>query len=139
MGMIKPWSEDEMKIAQEMYAQGKSYTEIGAALKRTRNGIAGLAHRLNFDRPKKIVEKKIPKKNKDVTPVTVAEVKKDIKIGAPPSDEGLKSLSDLGVNDCRWPFGEEDYTFCARPCLEGHPYCEEHFKLAYIPRRREGA
>lgn len=40
------------------------------------------------------------------------------------------SLLDLKPEDCRWPYGDRDFTFCGHPQLEGSSYCGAHFFLS---------
>jgi len=50
----------------------------------------------------------------------------------------LKTLLDLESHDCRWPIGEPrhpDFHFCGAPQLPGHPYCEQHWRLALQPAK----
>ena len=44
-----------------------------------------------------------------------------------------KALSELGDKDCRFPFGDGPYTFCAQPTAPGLPYCVDHCRVAYQP------
>jgi GcrA cell cycle regulator len=49
-----------------------------------------------------------------------------------------KKLLDLQRSDCRWPIGEPrqpDFHFCGAPQLEGRPYCELHWRMAFQPPR----
>ena len=46
------------------------------------------------------------------------------------------SIYDLGANDCRWPFGDRPpFQFCGREVVDGHPYCAEHVRKSYPPRK----
>jgi hypothetical protein len=46
----------------------------------------------------------------------------------------MKTLIDLEANDCRFPFGDQEFTFCAAPQhlyvfrgeLRKSSYCREH-------------
>lgn len=52
----------------------------------------------------------------------------------------MKNLVDLDANDCRYPFGETDFQFCAKPkhvymrfekvCIS--PYCHEHHLICTL-------
>jgi GcrA cell cycle regulator len=44
-----------------------------------------------------------------------------------------KTLDDLGDRDCRFPYGDGPFTFCARQKVTGLPYCAEHVAIAYRP------
>jgi GcrA cell cycle regulator len=49
-----------------------------------------------------------------------------------------KKLLDLEMSDCRWPIGEPrhpDFYFCGAPQLDGRPYCELHWRMAFQPSR----
>ena len=60
------------------------------------------------------------------------------KISKPKKTSGPKKLLDLEKGDCRWPIGEPrhpDFHFCGAPQLEGRPYCELHWRMAFLPAR----
>jgi GcrA cell cycle regulator len=60
------------------------------------------------------------------------------KISRPKKPSGPKRLIDLEKNDCRWPIGEPrhpDFHFCGAPQLDGRPYCELHWRMAFQPAR----
>ena len=37
------------------------------------------------------------------------------------------SLTDLGPHQCRWPYGNNPYTFCGLDQFAGSSYCPSHF------------
>lgn len=39
------------------------------------------------------------------------------------------SLIDLEPGDCRYPYGNSDFTFCGHLQVEGSPYCLDHLAL----------
>jgi GcrA cell cycle regulator len=39
------------------------------------------------------------------------------------------SLVDLEPNDCRYPYGDNQITFCGHPKMEGSSYCQPHHAL----------
>lgn len=48
------------------------------------------------------------------------------------------SLFDLTPQSCRFPLGDpsnEDFGFCGADRGDTRPYCPEHMRLAYVPRR----
>ena len=49
----------------------------------------------------------------------------------PAERQGEYTLLELGHNDCRWPSGDKDFTFCGMPIQPGFPYCAHHTKKAY--------
>jgi len=40
------------------------------------------------------------------------------------------SLLDLEPGECRWPYGDSNFTFCGNPTLDGCSYCHQHFALS---------
>jgi GcrA cell cycle regulator len=49
-------------------------------------------------------------------------------------------LADLTPNDCRFPYGDRDLTFCGHPKLPHSSYCAEHHALCWQePKSRFGA
>lgn len=50
--------------------------------------------------------------------------------------EMRKSLLDMGKNECRWPYGDGPYTFCARPTSDTYPsYCVAHAMVHFLGRK----
>lgn len=49
-------------------------------------------------------------------------------------------LLDLEPNDCRYPYGDHEVTFCGHPQANGSSYCLKHFDLCWVePKKRFGA
>lgn len=45
------------------------------------------------------------------------------------------ALVELQAGDCRYPYGDTDFTFCGLPALAGAPYCVPHYHLCrQVPR-----
>lgn len=42
-------------------------------------------------------------------------------------------LSDLGANECRYPYGDGPFTFCGCSTGDGMPYCFPHMQLTHRP------
>jgi GcrA cell cycle regulator len=50
----------------------------------------------------------------------------------------LKTVDTLEPYDCRWPIGDPrhpDFHFCGAPQLPGRPYCELHWRMAFLPAK----
>jgi hypothetical protein len=63
----------------------------------------------------------------------LAPVRASAAISRPPGYR--PGLLELGKYECRWPYGNCRYTFCAERCVEGSSYCSEHVRMAYTSRR----
>jgi GcrA cell cycle regulator len=49
-----------------------------------------------------------------------------------------KTMETLMAQDCRWPIGDpqgQDFHFCGKQKVDGHPYCEFHVRRANQPTR----
>jgi hypothetical protein len=47
-----------------------------------------------------------------------------------------KTLANLEQNDCRWPIGDPKdpaFHFCGARKLDGRPYCQAHWQMAFQP------
>lgn len=45
-------------------------------------------------------------------------------------------LLDLKAGQCRAPYGDNPFSFCGHPVLEGQSYCAPHCARFYLPRAR---
>jgi len=125
------WTDERVALLTKLWGEGKTAAEIASALGGvTRNAVIGKAHRLKLsNRISPIQQNKKPPSSPKVERKTEP---KPIKV-----DKGEKqgiALTDLGVDMCRWPYGDpkdEDFGFCGDESISGIPYCEEHAKAAY--------
>lgn len=130
----------------KMWNEGKTSGDIAFELEITRNSVMGAIYRaqksglaMRKDQStavrnkskskKKVIKKDEPiKKNvlgKRIGPAVVDLPKTEIK-NAP------KTLMQLEPHDCRWVI--RDGYFCAAPSKSSlQPWCEEHFKIVYVP------
>jgi GcrA cell cycle regulator len=49
-----------------------------------------------------------------------------------------KTVETLETNDCRWPIGDPrhaDFHFCGAPKVPRGPYCELHWRMAFLPAK----
>lgn len=133
--MANHWTDKDVEKARQLYYKGATYSAIAEELSRTRNAIAGLCNRYQFERgpkpPKVVAAKKV------VAAVTkkVKEIVEVIAPPPPPPRNVPKSLIELELHDCRWPIGDSDFQFCAEEVVPGKPYCLKHCKIAYVPSR----
>jgi len=141
-----------------MWNEGKVSGEIARELHTTRNVVMGVVYRAQKQglavkkgpseppppKPKAVV--RLP--DKKVSKHKGVVVRKDVlgkKIGPapvelPPTPEVVvktmpKRLLQLGAYDCRWTV--KDGYFCGAPSKSMlRPWCEEHYKLVYVPVNR---
>lgn len=145
------WKPEYITILKQMWAEGKSATEVAHAIPQfTRNAVIGKCHRLKLTDhgPHKHVAKprtkvqtladnslKMRAKRKLVSkPLKPIDLPRLVLV---PESKHL-TIFELTPHTCKWPFGDRPYTFCGRNPVDGYPYCEFHKGIAYRepePRR----
>ena len=139
--MAAPWTPHLERRVLEMWGMNASYTEIGDALGMTRSAIAGKLKRLRAEgrvsgrkhNASRDVENAIrrkadlpPKFRQEFQTITIAS---PVPTDPSPVTEGSKDLVDLKPFECRYPFGNGPYRFCAKPTLIGSSWCAYHHLL----------
>ncbi len=125
MAVESIWSDDaRVAVLREMWAMGKTASEIAKELGTTRNAVIGKAHRLELTgRPSPIKQRLVK------TPPVQA---------TPQKATGSATILALGDRSCKWPMGDPlsaEFHFCGKNAAGGLPYCEQHAQLAYQPKR----
>lgn len=144
IGYSKPkpigvWSKEEDRCLRALWLEGKTAAQIERMIGRSRNAVIGRAHRLNLERRENPCPPKVkfgfdPKSGRIYPKYTTTHKRK---LGHQEKPEKTYTLSDLGMNMCRFPFGEKTpYSFCGRT-TDGKHYCAEHIALCYEPRRKK--
>jgi GcrA cell cycle regulator len=136
------WSDNLVEQLKDLWAEGKSASQIARALGggHTRSAVIGKAHRLKLLGRAKPERKpaafKMPSnhgtaRNRKVLPLPIQrEAHPDPLL----TTDGDK-ITMLTVSDrtCRWPHGDPldaDFHFCGHVPKEGRPYCEAHCQRA---------
>lgn len=152
LGSWTPGRVDKLRV---LWAEGLSAAQIAVALGEpilSRNSIISKANRTpGFARRMDPTAERGPKRVKKPRPIPMAKAKRvtlpPLPINGPvlTSDTKLlksaawlalpgtepKTLTDLDVNQCRWPIGENPTLFCG--CATEKTYCDAHAKVAYRP------
>lgn len=115
---VKRWTKEEVEEVSRMHAEGRSFSEIGIALGRTTNSIAGKLDRLGLLKSRVLRDKiyKEPEKN------TSKKVK----------TKGVK-LIDATPKQCRFmdvAISEKTEYVCGKPVYKGS-WCEECYKKVF--------
>ena len=139
--MAAPWTPHLERRVLEMWGMNASYTEIGDALGMTRSAIAGKLKRLRANglvkgrqhnsvrNTQNAIRRKAdlpPKFRQEFQTITIAS---PVPTEPSPVTEGSKDLVDLKPFECRYPFGNGPYRFCAKPTLIGSSWCAYHHLL----------
>ena len=154
--MVVGWPDAHIEALRELVSTGLSARQIGRRLfeafpeiERSRNAVVGKCHRLglgttgaqeygpHIPRPKK---KRVRRK-----PVFAATPV--YKPPAPPAEAVIPKHLDLlecGDNSCRWPYGDNPFTFCGHARMrQAHLYperrtyyCTYHWEQSLAPKKQ---
>lgn len=127
MSYYAPWEPEHESALAGFMAEGLSFAESAAAINckfgthYSRSSAIGKAFRIglacaeNAKSPPRLSVEAIQLRCVEITPRHVL-------------------LLDLKPNDCRYPYGDRDITFCGHPKQEGFSYCTPHRFLTSRPR-----
>lgn len=145
----KEWTREDMRRLTEMWADPQnSLSVIGKALQRSKNSIAGKAHRLNLPaRPSPIKRggdgaaqprKTAPRCAAGPTLPALRSVAERAEPVVPDEPTPPQPVLAGRVQDCCWPIGEpgtKAFRFCGDASLPGRNYCQEHHCIAFVSPR----
>lgn len=129
------WTIEKIDLLRKLVSEKLPASKISIRLNCTKSMVSGKVNRLGLklkgNPKKKIIYK--PKKLK------YKDVKYDKGIRETQS-ERIKDITNLKINECRWPEGhpgDPAFFFCAAMVKENKPYCEVHYAIAYVPYRQK--
>jgi GcrA cell cycle regulator len=155
------WANEHLDALREYLARGMSYSEIAKAINAKfktaysrsaaigsarRTGIAGPGRAKDLPKhwpappqaplpqPPKSRERHVPE---FIRPMPIFARTQTVKLRCAEVDPRRISLTDLRIEDCRYPYGGdkegEAITFCGHPRRQGSTYCTPHFHLTRGP------
>jgi len=133
------WTQERLDLLKSAFDAGLSCREIGDQIGVSRNAVIGKLSRLQWKREKMIAGPKrraVARTSHRRTGLRLRrQFLRSVEIHeAPIQSMHTCSLFELSAHTCRWPVsspGEENFSFCGSPPLEGLPYCPGHSRLAY--------
>ncbi|MAI90155.1 GcrA family cell cycle regulator [Ponticaulis sp.] len=157
------WTEERVEQLKKLWTEGHSASQIANQLGGvTRNAVIGKVHRLGLSgratpsrpvkRPPRLARPKpAPQRVERPTvepeapaapaaPSTLPAVAKTSSEPLAPAklDNGdFASVLNIRESMCKWPIGDpmdKDFAFCGR-AASGGPYCAEHAKVAFQPKK----
>jgi GcrA cell cycle regulator len=160
------WTDERVELLKELWGKGLSASQIAVQLGGvSRNAVIGKAHRLGLEsRPSPIRgsgsgsrprRSRGARRTLEATTLrgTIAreELEEISNLPEPPPGECVeaprptsatrRAIASNGAT-CVWPIGDpgdDDFSFCEAPALEGRPYCADHCAVAYIRKDRTAA
>ena len=151
------WTDDRIRELRQLWSEGHSTAEIGRRMGISKNAVVGKAHRLDLPaRPSPIRTGGSPRAPRaprrqpvptlaDTVPLSSlrdAEIPAPVDRVAPtvkPARHAAIASPRIGSQPCCWPIGEPGtpaFRFCDDPAPLNVPYCNEHARLAFRPRRQ---
>jgi GcrA cell cycle regulator len=145
--MATQWSDTQLDLLHTQWRDPKpSLKDIATTINLetgsvfTRNAIAGKAHRVGL--PLRCNRKK--PRAKGVRPTRTVGFRRRPKCKSKPSalprgepDHLHLKLAQLTDDTCKFPRGDENFTFCGQSVQDDSPYCNFHHRLCYTsPERR---
>jgi GcrA cell cycle regulator len=148
------WTDDTIGELRRLWSEGHSTAEIGRRMGISKNAVVEKAHRLDLPaRPSPIHTGSTPRAPRRQTVPRLADTVPlsclgDANIQAPveriaptvrPVRHKAIAPRRIGSHPCCWPIGQPGtpaFRFCDDPAPVDVPYCDEHARLAYKPRRR---
>lgn len=131
------WTPENIERVKAMAASGLSATQVAGQIGGvSRNSIIGIAHRNKFQFTGKSGNPNPPGSTR-TAPDRVFIPKSAIaplKPGEAFPQSRLIPFADLERGECRFPFGNSDFRFCALPVVEGRSYCRHHTIVTMQPR-----
>ena len=145
------WTNENKKVARDLWMKGHSALYIGNRMGKTRRSIIGLMNRLGLLRvnrpanplgvPRKPLAVILGHKRSDGKPATVKDVPMpEPSVAAKTSYRtgGKITLMQLRSNSCRWPLGDpqkhSEFGYCGAATDGIAAYCTIHKKIAYYSR-----
>lgn len=121
-----PWSYEEIEELKRLTANGLSANQIKDKIPgKTRSAILGKMFRLRLNsRYVKSEPNKLSLKTRSYYQTFTCDSIESLTVDIDRKDG--KSLLDLKINECHWPFGEKDFSFCGRKTTDGRQYCGIH-------------
>lgn len=135
--MTPTWTDDRVARLKQLHAANFSFAQIAADLGGiTRNAAIGKAGRLGLSckgwspnsRPKPVKSSK-PRKQRFFARAATKITAEQAAIKCSEITPLLVGLLDLQLNECRYPFGDGPFLFCARQTAVETSYCSEHQAL----------
>ena len=151
------WTDDTIRELRRLWSEGHSTAEIGRRMGITKNAVVGKAHRLELPaRPSPIRTGSTPRAPRrqpvprlaDTMPLAslrggnLCTTVERVAPTAAPARRATVAPRRVGSHPCCWPIGEPgtpEFRFCDDPTPLDVPYCDEHARRAYKPRRRRDA
>ncbi len=137
MGKSFVWNYDSTQLCAKMWLDGVSAGRIAEHFNTTRGVIMGKLWReklLGVERRKQTRDLRVLRpKEKAAVPPTFYPVLQQREL--PPEPEPLHlELMELNPNNCRWPYGDDSYTFCGHTTHDVGVYCNYHRVVSTLDR-----
>lgn len=133
-----PWSLEQESVLIDLVGLGLSFSQSATEINRlfgtffSRNAAVGKAHRIGLhaiEKPKAIPKKRDRTNQRRYSRPTLDPIE-PLQIRCDAIEPRHLTLLDLGLHDCKWPFGDSPFTFCGGYKPAEQSYCEAHLQLS---------
>lgn len=131
------WTDERVSRLCKMWLGWYTSEDIAKEMGLSRNAVVGKIHRLGLTRDgmdSDIVEARRQRHREHCRRSWAAKrglkLKPLPKVIGPAPVAGKKTLMELGPKECRWPYGDGPFLFCAETAIEGKSYCAAHCRKA---------
>lgn len=128
------WSADAEAQLRQLWADGLLVREICQRLGRSPGAVVAKIDRLGLPSRSRESQSQVMKSKLRVSSAVTHAAKKEPEREGGKGPECATHFADLQVGQCKWPEGERDFLFCARPIKNGTPYCSYHAQRAFTPQ-----
>lgn len=112
------------EMVTALLSLGCTYSEVAKELKMSRNAIAGIVWRSERRPERKITPKQKVAQDKQPQPVS-----RKVDMSEPVSL--ALEMEDLRTGQCKYPQGDNPFTFCGQIAIMEKPYCPYHWALTH--------
>lgn len=122
------WTSDRIEQLTTLHSEGHAYSYIGQIMGISREAVSGKVFRLELGaRP---IRTFTPRPNRPRSPPKLL-------LAAPPPEAPPSYNLDLvAITDrtCRFPYGENPFSFCGHMPKPSSPYCAFHSAICHQPK-----
>ena len=142
MGHFAVWTDEQSEALRAFIADGLTYRECAQQINElfgvafSRNAVIGRGKRLGISAPAKPSPKNPPRSKRDPSlpryARQTAPPRQIVEMNCEAIEPLHLDLLDLDAHHCRWPYGDQQITFCGHSKMVGS-YCLAHFQLSVGP------
>lgn len=135
MSAQTPWTADEIAELRRLWTDGLLVREICQRMGRSSGAVVAKIDRLGLKSRSRESQSQAMRGECRAARTASPRLEKQR-----PTKEMVSGLIcrtpfvELQAGQCKWPHGDRDILFCARPTRNNGPYCSHHVQKAFTPK-----